>query len=341
MNLNAQCGFVGLRADPCIPPPIDRANSWINPGTEIAITSCDGHAFAMRRTGTGAPILLLHDMAATQRAWDPIRDALSWSNAVCTWDARGHGASRGTPECAVPTLDLLAADLDAAITACAPEPVVLVGHGLGALTILEYLRNYDAGHVSRVVLVDQSPCMLAGPGMASSVCSAGSAPSMRWSSRDISAATSPLPGCRCRREVIDAGSVADEAAHRGQLESRCFDLRALAPGSMLALWRSMVMRDYRVELATLQVPLLAVLGGDSNFYDAARLGEWFQSSVPDAQVIRYAMVDHAPHTSVPARFARDVAAFAARSKPVPRHPFAAGVPRSGIQARPVAARAAA
>ena len=99
-------------------------------------------------------------------------------------------------------------------------------------------------------------------------------------------------------------------------------LRDLATGSMLALWRSMLRRDYRVDLATLQVPLLAVLGGGSNLYDAAELGCWFAATVPQAEVIRYPKADHAPHAAAPARFARDVAAFAARREAAARHPAA-------------------
>ena len=41
MNLNAQSGFAGLRADPCIPLPIDNAHSRVNLGTDFTLTSCD------------------------------------------------------------------------------------------------------------------------------------------------------------------------------------------------------------------------------------------------------------------------------------------------------------
>ena len=160
---NTQCGFSGQWAGPGITLPIDFAPARGRNGAEVTVTSCDGHAFVVRRSGHGAPVFLLHDMAETQGAWDAVRGTLSWSNTVCTWDARGHGTSRGTPESAVPTLDLLAADLDAAVTACAPEGAVLVGHGLGALTVLEYLRNYGDERVSGAVLVDQSPRMLTMP----------------------------------------------------------------------------------------------------------------------------------------------------------------------------------
>ena len=44
-----------------------------------------------------------------------------------------------------------------------PKPRFSSGTAWAPLTILEYLRNYGAGRVSRVVLVDQSPRMLTAP----------------------------------------------------------------------------------------------------------------------------------------------------------------------------------
>jgi non-heme chloroperoxidase len=304
MNHSTQCGVIGRGTGPFTPLPGDDGHSRAGCGAETTVTSGDGHAFVVRRTGSGTPILLLHDMAATQHAWDPVREALSWSNAVCTWDARGHGAARGTLESAVPTLGLLAADLDAALAACTPDAAVLVGHGLGALTILEYLRNYDDGCVSGVVLVDQSPRMLTVPDWRLGLFGGfREGDALEFEARiraDFAEAWLSL-----QAHGADAGSHVhhDEPPHRS--------LRELATGSMLALWRSMIGRDYRVDLATLRVPLLAVLGGGSNLYDAAELGRWFEAFVPHVQVVRYPKADHAPHSAAPAHFARDVAAFAA------------------------------
>jgi pimeloyl-ACP methyl ester carboxylesterase len=266
-------------------------------------------------------------MAATQRTWDPVREALSWSNAVCTWDARGHGTARGTPESAVPTLGLLAADLDTVLDACVPKAAVLVGHGLGALTILEYLRNYDGGRVSGVVLVDQSPRMLTVPDWRLG---------LFGGFREGDALEFEA---RIRTDFADAWSslLADayEGAHARD------GLRELATGSMLALWRSMTGRDYRGDLTTLSVPLLAVLGDGSNLYDAAELGRWFEASVPHAEIVRYPNADHAPHLARPARFARDVAAFAARREAVSRYPAAASAPHAGSRQFAAPAHAAA
>jgi len=319
MNYNAQHGFAGSRAGPCIALPYF-AHSRGNSAAETRVTSCDGHAFVVRRTGHGAPILMLHDMAATQRAWDPVRDSLSCSNAVCTWDARGHGESRRTPESAVPTLGLLAADLDAAITACAPESAVLVGHGLGALTILEFLRNYDAGRVSGVVLVDQTPRMLTAPDWSLGLFGGFRAGDELEFEARIRAGFAEAWSSLQARETGPGGRT--DAGMHARYGEPLHGLGGLAAGSMLALWRSMIGRDYRADLVALQIPLLVALGSGSNLYDAAQLGRWFQSFVPDAQVIRYLKADHAPHVAAPERFARDVAAFAARREALVRSPEA-------------------
>ncbi len=333
MNNNEQRGFASVRAEPCVPVRVDRADARAAGGSEATITACDGHAFVIRRTPVGAPILMLHDMVATQQAWDPVRAALPPSCAVCTWDARGHGDSRGSPESAVPTLGLLAADLDAAIAAYAHEAPVLVGHGLGALTILEYLRNYGPGRVSRVVLVDQSPRMLTAPDWPLALFGGFRATdSLEFESQIRADCASAWRAMQARGRGTGVESVPLGRQQGGR--------QPLATGSMLALWRSMIARDYRADLAVLQVPLLAVLGANSNLYDAALLGRWFQQNVPGAQVASYPKAGHAPHAANPARFARDIAAFAAQRTPPSRNHVMV-VARGGASAPPAFAKAAA
>ena len=333
MNHSTQRGFIGQRAGPGAPLPGCKLHSRVGRGADTTVTSGDGHAFVVRRTGSGAPILLLHDMAATQRAWEPVREALSWSNAVCTWDARGHGGARGTPESAVPTLGLLAADLDAALAACAAPAAVLVGHGLGALTILEYLRNYDHGRVSGVVLVDQSPRMLTAPEWRLGLFGG-------FRERDALEFDARLRGDFAEAWLSLQAHGAGSGAFPRDDERPGRALRELATGSMLALWHSMIGRDYRADIAALPVPLLVVLGDDSTLYDAALLGRWFEAAVPDAEVVRYPNAAHAPQAAAPGRFARDVAAFAARPAAA-RHPASrAALPAGGDPFVPTARAAA-
>ena len=206
---------------------------------------------------------------------------------------------------------------------------------MGALTILEYLRNYGPGRVSRVVLVDQSPRMLAAPDWPLGLFGRFRATdSLEFESQiraDVAGAWLALQA-RGRGAGVEVGAAAAGA---------CGARHPLATGSMLALWRSMVARDYRADLAALQVPLLAVLGADSNLYDAALLARWFQQNVPGAQVASYPKAGHAPHAAAPARFARDIAAFAAQRTP-PSRKYVMVVAKNGASVpRPALAKAAA
>ena len=198
---------------------------------------------------------------------------------------------------------------------------MLVGHGLGALTILEYLRNYGGGRVSGAVLVDQTPRMLTKPDWSLGLFGEFRAgDELEFEARVRAGFAEAWSSLQARE--IGAGGRTDAAMHAHYCEP-LHGLGRLAAGSMLALWRSMIGRDYRADLCGLQMPLLVTLGERSNLYDAAQLGRWFQSFVPDAQVIRYLKADHAPHVAAPERFARDVAAFAARREALVRSPAAA------------------
>jgi pimeloyl-ACP methyl ester carboxylesterase len=69
---------------------------------------------------------------------------------VIAYDQRGHGRSgRG---CALSnTLGQLARDLDAVIDTTTPTGhIVLVGHSMGAMTILQHLQHHQSRNTDRI-----------------------------------------------------------------------------------------------------------------------------------------------------------------------------------------------
>jgi len=95
--------------------------------------------------GTGAPVILIHGLAASLHDWDDLLPALSAHGYACyAPDLLGHGDS--------PKLDSRAYQMDWVFEHFADwmrslqltEPVILVGHSLGGYIALEYARRVSA-----------------------------------------------------------------------------------------------------------------------------------------------------------------------------------------------------
>jgi pimeloyl-ACP methyl ester carboxylesterase len=265
--------------------------------------------FMIRVTGDGPPLILLHGLTATHLEWMGLKSVLAQSSTCLAWDARGHG-DHAAGEAPVTIADL-AHDLAAVVASLAPRKPIVVGHSIGAVTIFEYLRTYGAHTLAGIVIVDQSPRMLTGPdweiGLYGEFSPADNL-AFEWQlRRDAAEAYLRLLACG-----FNARARAEYDANTAAMRRRRQLLRTVPGAPWLSLWKSCAHKDYRDDIAAVMVPVLVVLGEASNLYDATRLGRWYTEQVPYAQVLRYEGADHAPHLAMPARFARDVAAFVER-----------------------------
>ena len=96
-------------------------------------------------------VVLLHGWCLDRRTWHYQARALRGPDArVIAYDARGHGRSSST-RLRSATLGQLGDDLAEVLRAYAPEgPVVLAGHSLGGMTIMEYADAHPAEFAERV-----------------------------------------------------------------------------------------------------------------------------------------------------------------------------------------------
>ncbi|MGO9924823.1 MAG: alpha/beta fold hydrolase [Mycobacterium sp.] len=98
-------------------------------------------------------VILLHGLLGDTDSWRHQTPHLTSHHPdirVIAYDQRGHGHSgRG---CALSnTIGQLARDLDAVIDATAPTGhIVLVGHSMGAMTILQYLQHHQSRNTHRI-----------------------------------------------------------------------------------------------------------------------------------------------------------------------------------------------
>jgi pimeloyl-ACP methyl ester carboxylesterase len=125
----------------------------------VCVTTADGLALATRQIGPDVAdltVILLHGLLGDRHSWRcQIRHLTSNHPGirVIAYDQRGHGRSgRG---CALSnTLGQLADDLDAVIDTMAPTGrIVLVGHSMGAMTILQYLQHHQSRNADRITAV--------------------------------------------------------------------------------------------------------------------------------------------------------------------------------------------
>jgi pimeloyl-ACP methyl ester carboxylesterase len=105
----------------------------------LTVTSTDGTPIAVEEHGPRrAPaVVLSHGWTCCTAFWAPVVRRLRIDMRVVVYDQRGHGASRG-PNLRGITADVLADDLAAVLAATlAPtERAVLVGHSMGAMTVV-------------------------------------------------------------------------------------------------------------------------------------------------------------------------------------------------------------
>ncbi|MBF6332765.1 alpha/beta fold hydrolase [Nocardia transvalensis] len=101
--------------------------------------------------GTGVPILLLHGLMGSARTWGGQVEWLRKFGQVFTFDAAGHG--RAAPQ--ELTTEAFVADL-ATATASIAEPMVVIGHSMGALHGWVYAADHP-DRVRALVVEDMAP----------------------------------------------------------------------------------------------------------------------------------------------------------------------------------------
>lgn len=124
---------------------------------EVPVTLPDGvplHVEAHGPEDAPLTVVLLHGWTLDARTWHhqvaDLPTAAGRAVRIVVYDARGHGRSGGTT-LRDATLHQLGADLAAVIAQVAPSgPIVLAGHSLGGMTIMEYAEQHPDEFAARV-----------------------------------------------------------------------------------------------------------------------------------------------------------------------------------------------
>ncbi|MBZ0112876.1 MAG: alpha/beta fold hydrolase, partial [Thermoanaerobaculia bacterium] len=105
----------------------------------------------LRQAGTeGEPVLLLHGLGGSSDHWEHLLADLSHQRRVAAIDLRGHGRSDAGTRCAAADL---ATDIEASLDGLGWPRCRIIGHDLGAVAALEFLRRRPR-RVEELLLID-------------------------------------------------------------------------------------------------------------------------------------------------------------------------------------------
>lgn len=275
-------------------------------GDYDSFTASDGQAIPVCVLGDGPPLVLVHGVGCSHHDWMPVARRLARRHCVLAWDARGHGSCR--PVHGSITLARLAEDLAEMLDHFGLERPVLVGHSMGAMTLMQYLHSYGTRRVAAVALIDQSPRIVTDDtwrlglfgGCSAAMLSGLIAGARRDLAETLLNEVGAFGGAWLRRQLSAEASL-------GQMLRRRLGRVDLRP--LLDLAESMAQADFRASLARLDAPLLVVLGARSPHYAGVPLDAWYRDTVKHAQISIYQRAGHSPHISEPLRFARELECF--------------------------------
>lgn len=121
------------------------------------VVSRDGTHLHVEEWGAGPTIVLSHGYCLNLTFWHYQIADFARDHRVIAYDQRGHGRSGRPSQDDGWSLEALAEDLDAVITAAGGGPAVVIGHSMGGMTALQYARDHPESigdRVAGLVLVD-------------------------------------------------------------------------------------------------------------------------------------------------------------------------------------------
>ncbi|WP_179378955.1 alpha/beta fold hydrolase [Jannaschia marina] len=123
------------------------------------ITTDDGTRIAVRETGRGAPLVLLHGFPQNHRCWRPVLPMLAERHRCLLIDLRGYGDSDAPPDDSAHTVyskRRMARDVVAVLDALGLDRVDVAGHDRGARVAYRFALDHP-GRLDRLAILEVIP----------------------------------------------------------------------------------------------------------------------------------------------------------------------------------------
>lgn len=253
------------------------------------------------RSGSAAPLLLIHGWAASGAFFQPQIDHFARTRRVIAPDLRGHGGSRDGP---APTIAGMAGDVEALLEGLGLSDVIAVGWSMGASVLWDLLGRGRGQRIAGLVTIDMTPRILNDVtwrlGLADGFDALDCARAMvrmeeDWSQFSARVAANALAGEKPAPALLRLfeESFADNDAKL-----------------MAAAWDSLCNSDLRDALPRIETPMLVTHGMRSKLYTSA-VSAYVAEAAPNAARAPFHASGHAPHLEEPERFNRLLNEFAA------------------------------
>jgi pimeloyl-ACP methyl ester carboxylesterase len=274
-----------------------------DPARENGFVTSDCTALHVNATGPAdAPVtlVLVHGWTQDHRSWDPVVGAVGanvgFPLRILRFDLRGHGGSAPAPP-GTATIARLADDLAEVIADRPPSgPLVLAGHSMGGMTIMELAQrhpNLVADRVAGVAVATSSGDMdritLGLPGIAGN----GAARLVRRLAALLA---------RQRRDVLPLrpGIVRPGARflvfgghpRRADLDSVVDQLLCVHPAGVAGFQDAISRHNCRVALGALRGTPVVVLAGERDCLCPVTHAKAIADELPDAEFVLYPGAGH-------------------------------------------------
>ncbi len=260
-----------------------------------------GTPLAVERTGSGAPLVLLHGIATDRRIWSTVLTDLAHEHSVVTVDLPGFGGSEPVGE-GFALSEVAEAILTGLGEQGVEEPFDLVGHSLGGGVAIQLAADHPASLTSLTLVAPAG--LRPFPPVIANLIASGRMAGLLASGADAFLAArrgaAPLTDLAWGRRLLLGLAVADgahvpPAVARGMVDA---SLSARRTGPALA---TITTTDLRPLLREIAAPL-GVIWGEADLTVPIRGLDDLLSERPDARVVRLPNTGHVPMVERPDAF---------------------------------------
>ncbi|MGQ0650465.1 MAG: alpha/beta fold hydrolase [Gemmatimonadaceae bacterium] len=251
----------------------------------------------------GPPIVFIHGFSGNNLTWErQFSGSLAAECHLVAFDLRGHGASDKPLEAARYTdAALWAEDLAAVIRAKNLDRPVLVGWSYGGYVIADYIRKYGDSKIGGAVFLG-------------STTKNGTREAAEFLTPEVLALFPDVLSADVRRSID--GTRALTRMFANPLSDTAWEIAygsaMMVPPEVRAAMFSRVLDNDDV-LARIRVPTLAIHGTGDRIVRVSA-SRHTARTVPNAKLLLYDSVGHAPHLQIPERLNRDLADFVRASR---------------------------